>query len=160
MIFSNFDFSKENTINFSFFQSCRFDKCIFSNTIINSQFFNCSFYDCLYEDGNKIVNPELRNIFVDCKGNLPNTYAIPKEEKSDDELFEKRVLEQYWAKGRPNAELRRYPKTLYRGFDVSEYKAVENAIERLKRKHYLEFTGLCYELKTDKISEIKKILGR
>lgn len=160
MIFTNFDFSKENTINYSFFQSCRFDKCIFSNKITNSQFFNCHFYDCVYKDGNKLVNPELKNIFVDCKGNLPNTYTIPKEEKSDDEIYEKRVLEQYWAKGRPNAELRRYPKTLYRGFDVSEYKAVENAIERLKRKHYLEFTGLCYELKTEKISEIKKVLGR
>lgn len=160
MIFTDFDFSKEYTINFSFFQSCRFKRCTFSDKIQKSQFFNCQFYECSYKEGNKFINPELKNIFVDCNGNLPNTYETTKAIESDEELYEKRVLEQYWAKGRPNAELRRYPKTLYRGFDVSEYKEVEYAVERLKRKCFLTFTGLCYELNTGKISEIKKILGR
>ena len=97
------------------------------------------------------------NTFIKCDGIVINDIKVISKPSDD---FIKLVLEQYWPKGKERAELKRWPKTLYRGFDKKEYDAIDVAIEELEKKKLITWTGLCYQLNLSKIAEIKKILGR
>lgn len=150
-VFDNFDFSQFH-INNSYFSNCIFKQCNIS-TIQNSQFCNCHFYPTNKTE----VNKDNMNTFIKCDGIVINDIKVISKPSGD---FIKLVLEQYWPKGKERAELKRWPKTLYRGFDKKECDAIDVAIEELEKKKLITWTGLCYQLNLSKIAEIKKILGR
>lgn len=149
--FDNFDFSQFHITN-SYFSNCIFRNCTIS-TISNSQFCNCHFYPT----NQTIINKENLNTFIKCDGIVINDV---KEIEKPSDSFIKLVLEQYWPKGKERAELKRWPKTLYRGFDKKQCDAIDLAIEDLEKKKLIIWTGLCYQLNLSKIADIKQILGR
>lgn len=162
MFFDSFDFSKQFSINAGIFSDCVFKKCYFAGNISESQFFNCRFFDCEYKYNNEFMNESSRNYFHSCEG-LPQIEDSTSEEASFDEKtnsFEKRLLEQYWPSGKPKAEIRKLPKTLFKGFNSNEFKEVEKAIKNLKKNNFIKWSNKSYELNMEKITEIREKLGR
>lgn len=151
-VFNNFSFTEFNIEN-SFFADCRFINCDLS-LIKNSQFCNCYFYS----DNQTSIDKNNNNIFIMCEG--ITEVEIESTIENNTRNYKKEVLEQFWQKGREHAELRRWPKTLYRGFEIKDYSHIDKAIDELKQEDILLWTGLCYLLNLEKISEIKIILGR
>lgn len=151
--FRNFNFS-DYTVSNSVFTNCSFFDCQNLHGISKSQFYNCKFYpkDC------SVFEEENENYFVGCEGNTFKEKDI--SECNDSQNYIKKVLEQYWPKGKEYAGLRRWPKTLYRGFDQKEFEFIDVAISKLTRDGILIWTGICYQLNLEKISDIREILGR
>ena len=70
------------------------------------------------------------------------------------------MLEQFWKPGYSSAELRRTYTALFKGIKSREHENIEKAIHSLLRKGLIRELNICYELNTNNIVEIKRILGR
>lgn len=165
--FDSMQFQKFTTIDSGSFTNCTFIYCIFDKCTISSDaFFECKFYGCQFYDieidMKPIVNCNL--VFSNCNGidelrrvaNQTPIY-IPITEK---ELYEKKVLEQYWRPGSDHADRRRVFDTLFKGYSQQDYPGISDAIDRLCSEGILLRKNYCIELNFSQINKIRSILGR
>lgn len=144
------------------FENCLFDNCLFQNCKINAsvfrkcRFFNCQFYNISVEG-----KPDEESIFINCVGEsvLQAEHKISVSVDTEDN-YEKVVLEQFWKPGYASAELRRTYTALFKGVNPKEHADIQEAIQSLLRKGLIRELNICYELNTNCIGEIKRILGR
>ena len=158
---SGFIFDPNNTISDCVFVNCIFDTCCFSdNSLSNCQFYNCTFYNPIVRSDSKT---DYSLSFIACVGHeeLESAYCVNSEiEHSQDEDYERVVLEQFWKRGSDAPERRRAFRTMYRGFTNTQSRMVDDAIHSLLQKNLLIKKNYCYELNFTKLEEIKQILGR
>ncbi len=144
------------------FENCVFDNCLFQNCKINASvfrkcsFFNCQFYNTLVEG-----TPDEELIFINCigEGVFQIEHKVLVSVDAEDN-YEKVVLEQFWKPGYSSAELRRTYTALFKGVKSKEHANIQGAIQSLLRKGLIRELNICYELNTNCIGEIKRILGR
>lgn len=156
------DFSTGDT---SKFHQCIFMNCTFNGCqLMTSAFKKCQFIECNFYGVDVVANTDEDQelTFIAC--NNPEKFArcakynpIDIEQTTD---YEKILLEQYWKKGRPNAEPRRTYRTLLKGISPGYIKYIDNAITSLKHRGVITKDGQFLMLNMDKIAEIKDILGR
>lgn len=161
----------EKSFNFNsgkYLYNCIFDSCTFSGihigdyVFVGCQFINCNFYDVSVDVSGTL---DESSIFIACTGadEIEKSFTIEtkQDEKMDTDLdFEKRVLENFWMPGIELADIRKAPRTLYKGFDPKMHKQVSMAIQRLRNKGYIIERIYCYELNKTKMNEIRDILER
>lgn len=157
----SFDFSEFHIDN-SVFSECIFDGCtIQADTFKNCWFFGCHFYNV------KIIGnvAESRGlIFNNCDGEdllkTASEYTKVIDAINTDELYERKVLEQYWRPGSDHADRRRAFQTLFRGNDQQDRQNISDAIDRLFSKQVLVQRNNYIELNFSQMAEIKRILGK
>jgi len=163
--FDSYFLSNGGEINESVFVECMFSHCeIPKDRISNCTFVNCSFYDCnvVGEFGESV----LPSTFVACNDDSEQVLIelgeleVSRVENGEVDETERYVLEQFWPMGRPNFQPKKAIRTLYKGFNSSQYKEVSHAIERLRKKGIILINGDLASLVTSKLTEIKIILGR
>lgn len=144
------------------FENCIFDNCSFQNCKINAQVFcDCKFYNCQFYNIQVEGTPDRNLLFMNCMGEdelRPESEVIDTMEEVDH--YEKIVLEQFWKSGYLNAELRRTYTALFKGVNSSEHGAIQKAIKSLVKQKLIRELNICYELNTNNMGEIKRILGR
>lgn len=165
--FDSVQFQKYTIIGSESFANCTFTSCIFDKCIISSDaFWECKFYGCQFYDV-EIEKKQVWDcnlIFSNCNGidelrraaNQKPVF-IPVTEK---ELYEKKVLEQYWRPGSDHADHRRVFDTLFKGYSQQDYPGISDAIDRLCSEGILLRKNYCIELNFSQINKIKNILGR
>lgn len=165
--FDSMQFKNLNDIVSGSFTNCTFAYCIFDGCNISSDaFFECKFYSCQFYnitiDKRKVINCSL--IFSNCSGadelnkaaNQTPTF-VPVTEQ---EIYEKKVLEQYWRPGSDHADRRRVFDTLFKGYNQQDYPGISDAIDRLCSEGVLLRKNYCIELNFSQMNKIKSILGR
>jgi NACHT-associated inactive Restriction Endonuclease 2 len=131
-------------------------------------FLNCQFYECgtVTSDGLRVSGNWIRGCKEFDGVVLASLGAAVAPHENDDEALRvrresaKRILERFWPAGRQNAHLVRQLRTLLLGFGVSDMTVAYDAIEDLKTKQIVTPDGDLMVLNTDRINEIRKILGR
>lgn len=158
---SSFNFNGyhiENTI----FYECIFDGCtINADTFKNCWFYNCHFYNItvtgsVTESGSLIFNNCVGEVQLkELSEKLPEVQAV-----DENELYERKVLEQYWRPGCDHADRRRVVTTLFKGNSQEDRPYISDAINRLFDKQILIQRSNYIELNMGQIYEIKRILDR
>lgn len=129
------------------FLNCCFENCSFTNDY-NKDIYDCWFTECDDYGSSFILD------FKKCKT------VYDRAENSSENDMPKKLLEQFWPKGKAYASTKIRLRTLYAGFDLKKKKLVPDALEQLTKMEllYVEGTHVCLNLK--KINNIQKILGR
>lgn len=165
--FESIHFAEDVVIGSDSFSDCSFSYCVFNGCKISSDAFrSCQFYGCQFYNVEIIVSP-VRNchlIFSSCVGedvlkNAANRDPIVVT-VDEEQLFERKVLEQYWRPGSDHADRRRLYDTLFRGNNQQDYAAISSAIDRLLSRDILIQKNNCIELNFAMMGYIKQILGR
>ncbi|KNY30584.1 pentapeptide repeat-containing protein [Pseudobacteroides cellulosolvens] len=145
------------------FTGCTFSQCIFNKIEIRkSSFYSCIFIDCRFYDCTILndTQEDRKLIFSNCFGDDISPLKTKDFVTSDDDYYyEKIVLQQFWQKGRANAQPNRAYRTLFAGVPTKQYYSVENAIESLRRKGILEKQGELVYLNYEYIGEVRNILS-
>lgn len=168
--FSQSDFYSLNFKEFDFVNGyelteCTFTQCEFNGVKLKKSSFNsCAFFDCIFYDCEFIndINNDRNLLFSNCSGQSVHEFAATTQIIStpeDEKYFERLVLEQYWPKGRANAQPTRTYRTLFSGITTKQYVEVEGAISRLRKEGILEKHGELVYLKYECMKEIRDILG-
>ena len=158
---ASFDFNGFQIEN-STFCECVFDGCVISaDTFANCWFYGCHFYNIRV---NGKVSEDRGLFFNNCDGE--NMLKSATESKQTirtinvDDIYERKVLEQYWRPGSDRADRRRALQTLFRGNDPQDRQYISDAIDRLFSKQVLVQKSNYIELNFGKITEIKRILQK
>lgn len=158
---TGFIFDPCYTISNCSFVNCTFESCeFFSESFYECQFYNCVFYNPTV---NEATTHDSRLMFLGCLGFEPlaEAYSASCEIINDtDDNYERVVLEQFWKRGSSAPDRRRAFRTMYRGFDNTQDRMIDKAVNSLLDKHFLIKKTYCYELDFSKLEEIKKILRR
>ena len=156
---ASFDFNGFHIDN-STFCECIFDGCTISaDTFTNCWFYSCHFYNV------EVVGEVTEGgglIFNNCDGEevlkAASEYRQIVRTINADDVYERKVLEQYWRPGCDRADRRRAFQTLFKGNDPQDREAISDAIDRLFAKQVLVQKANYIELNFNKIAEIKRIL--
>lgn len=159
-----------------YFADCVFVNCMFTSVAFvldgfrNATFVNCQFYQC-FVDNTVSISHAAKIYVVGCISN-PMTFlddfgAVGASSDQDaimagDETkrYERRVMEQFWPRGRPHFTNRKALRTLYRGIASDEHPKVTAAIDSLRKKGLLTFVGDVAEINTEHLQEIQTLLHR
>ena len=157
----SFDFAEFHIDNATFTE-CVFDNCtIPADVFRNCWFFGCRFYNVRIEGE---VSEDCGLIFNNCEGeDILKTASVFHENVrsiNSDDLYERKVLEQYWRPGCERADRRRAFETLFRGNNPQDRQEISDAIERLFAKQVLVQRANYIELNFKQNSEIKRILQK
>lgn len=157
----SFDFCGFHIDN-SVFSECIFDGCTLqASTFKNCWFFGCHFYNVRII-GNVTESAGL--IFNNCEGEMSlkaaSEYAQIPDTINENDLYERKVLEQYWRPGSDHADRRRAFQTLFRGNGQQDRQNISDAINRLFYKQVLVQRNNYIELNFSQMTEIKRILGK
>lgn len=158
---ASFDFCGFHIENATF-SECIFDGCTISaDTFKNCWFFGCHFYN-IKVTGSVTENGGL--IFNNCDGEqqLKNAseYTAVVHSVNTDDIYERKVLEQYWRPGSDHADRRRAFQTLFRGNDPQDRQHISDAIDRLFAKQVLVQRYNYIELNLAQLTEIMRILQK
>lgn len=147
--------------NSKFINIC-FNQCFFYEVDLQEcemtgcQFIDCKFYNCVFPSANQCDD----NIsFIACEG-VEKRKIVEERKETEENKYERIVLEQYWRPGRANADPRHTYRTLLKGIETSKYVFVDEAISSLKDKNILFVKGSYLVLDFKKMNEIREILGR
>lgn len=158
---ANFNFNNYHMTNSTFYE-CIFDGCtIHADTFMNCWFYGCHFYGVMVvgivaESGGLIFNSCIgENSLKELSEKLPENQPINFEE-----IYERKVLEQYWRPGSDHADRRRVFTTLFKGNSQEDRPYISDAIDRLFDKQILIQRSNFIELNMGQITEIKRILQR
>ena len=166
MFESSFNMNQEKYFYNCVFSSCTFDGCEVDNVVFEGcHFIGCNFYELKV---NKVEEIKENSIFISCNGHEELMNSLTKvntednvvEEGVDDTYFKRLVLEQFWMPGSERAQIRKSPRTLYKGIDSKYRKQVSLAIASLKSADILLELTYCLELNKSKMNQIKLMLGR
>ena len=159
----DFEFVSDYSFINSFFSGCTFDSCVLSpKAFKNCKFFNCHFYNITLSEE---VPFDSELCFNNCSGHeelikKKVDKAIVEHVETEAQIYEKRVLEQFWRPGSNMANRRRAYSTLFRGFQAQENVLVSDAIQRLISRDILIDNSNCIDMNFTKMKEIREILGR
>lgn len=152
-----------------YFYNCVFESCTFESSVLeNVMFEGCHFINCNFY-GVKIINTgtiEEESIFISCIGHerlsdeLHQSISVGAKTNSNEQNYEKIVLEQFWMKGSNAADPRKTYRTLCKGVKQKDKAKILVAVDALIHRKILIRLTYCLELNFSKMTEIKAILGR
>lgn len=154
------------------FTDCIFIDCSFRRVRVKGEmltavtFLNCSFYE-LRVDATASAESPIR--LIACRGDeeslsrldeLSTYVPVVEESESEQEAYERAILENFWPKGRASPSRSKLLRTLYRGHSKHEYEHIGLAIERLRKQGLISIRSDQADLNPDKMDLIKNYLGR
>lgn len=148
-----------------------FIDCKFTNTLFNFQnitnvtFMNCDFFNCGQKGTEQFENIFIKSCTTDNGFLLPeinyetSVAVTEKSVLSDSEIF---ILERFWPKGRQTFTKHKAIKALLQISNEHSYGNLLEAITSLKQQELLTVPAKksFLELNVEKISVIKKVLGK
>lgn len=152
-----------------YFYNCVFESCTFeNNSLENVMFEGCHFINCIFYNVEIISKGtiEEESIFISCIGHeklsdeLHQSISGNTKANSDEQNYEKIVLEQFWMKGSNAADPRKTYRTLCKGVKQKDKAKILAAVDVLIHRNILTRRTYCLELNFSKMTEIKAILGR
>jgi hypothetical protein len=175
-VFEDSDFGGQIALTDCLITNCRFSRSrIHLENLPGCTFLNCEFFECEFvisdaeTEITKMKSPESYATFLACSGDksfevfiktedqitrAQNTTAIDPEERA--------ILERFWPPGRAHYSEKKALRTLYLGLSGSrtEQLAASRAIQRLEARGIITLARDSANLNTEKINEVRQILGR
>ena len=163
--FKKMSFGVDQSLQNVVFSKSNFTNCSFDFLKINnSLFIGCKFYNCSASN----INQDLDKIFVHCEfvqsPSLNAIYAEPAVvvtfKKDASPSYKKAILERFWPPGRAHFSIKRKVRTLFLGMPAEDRRALEAALEELRKEGIVSIEGDSSMLNLSELTSIHSILGR